>query len=87
MKYFLYILYSRKLDRYYLGISHNPDERLKYHNSFPKGWTVRGRPWELVFTKSFSDRTSARFWELFIKKQKKRVLIEEIISNNFEWNA
>ncbi|MHB2150622.1 GIY-YIG nuclease family protein [Calditrichota bacterium LG25] len=83
--YFLYILYSSRLDRYYVGISHDPEERLKYHNSFPRGWTVRGRPWRLVFTKKFKDRPTAEKWERYIKKQKKRSLLEKIITGEFMW--
>jgi len=85
MEYYLYILYSSSLDRYYIGIYHDPEERLKYHNSFPKGWTVRGCPWRLVFVKPFSDKTTVKYWETFIKKQKKRALIEKIISGVFDF--
>lgn len=85
MVYYLYILYSASLNRFYVGISHDPEERFKYHNSFPKGWTVRGRPWKLVFKKQFPDKATAQYWEAFIKKQKKRSLIEKIISGEFEF--
>ncbi|NQT34235.1 GIY-YIG nuclease family protein, partial [bacterium] len=43
--YYLYILFSDKIERFYIGVSHNPEKRLRYHNLFPKGWTKRGRPW------------------------------------------
>ncbi len=85
MEYYLYILYSSRLDRYYVGISHDPEERLKYHNSFPRGWTVRGRPWELVFVKEFADRSEAHYWERLIKKQKNRRVIEQIIFGEFKF--
>ncbi len=85
MEYYLYILYSSRLDRYYVGISHDPEERLKYHNSFPRGWTVRGRPWELVFVKEFADRLEAHYWERLIKKQKNRRVIEQIIFGEFKF--
>ncbi len=42
MEYYLYILYSKKLDRYYTGVSQNPSQRLISHNEYPKGWTKRG---------------------------------------------
>ena len=85
MVYYLYILYSASLDRYYIGISHDPEERLQYHNSFPSGWTLRGRPWKLVFKKCFANKATAQYWERFIKQQKKRSLIEKIIRGEFHW--
>ncbi len=36
MPYDLYILYSQKIDRYYIGISSNAEKRLFSHNNFPK---------------------------------------------------
>ena len=85
MEYYLYILFSPRLDRYYVGISHDPEKRLTYHNTSQKGWTVRGRPWKLVFTKKFPDKHTAQYWERFIKKQKKRILLETIIAGEFVW--
>jgi hypothetical protein len=52
-KYYLYILYSSQIDQYYIGISHNPEKRLTYHNSAPKRWIRRGRSWTIVFQKEF----------------------------------
>ena len=37
MSYFLYILKSLSADKFYVGISANPELRLSYHNSFEKG--------------------------------------------------
>ncbi len=85
MEYYLYILYSKKLDRYYTGVSRNPSQRLISHNEYPKGWTKHGVPWELVFMKAFVSKTEAQYWERFIKRQKKRSLIEKIIRGEFHW--
>ena len=43
-RYFLYILFSEKIDQYYIGISQDPHTRLHFHNTSNKGWTRRGRP-------------------------------------------
>jgi putative endonuclease len=51
--FFLYILYSPSLDRYYIGTSHDPQTRLHFHNTSAKGWTQQGRPWQLVFQREF----------------------------------
>ncbi|MBK6914942.1 MAG: GIY-YIG nuclease family protein [Ignavibacteriales bacterium] len=52
MSYFLYILKSFSTDKFYVGISANPELLLSYHNSFEKGFTSRYRPWKIIFNKS-----------------------------------
>ncbi|MCK4558966.1 MAG: GIY-YIG nuclease family protein [Calditrichia bacterium] len=84
-KYFFYILYSSKIDQYYIGSSHDPATRLTYHNKSIKGWTRRGRPWILAFKKPFDTKKEAQFWERKIKKQKRKDIIEIIIRNEFLW--
>ena len=84
--YHLYILYSPKLDQYYIGISHHPEKRLYYHNSSHKGWTRRGRPWLLIYSKVFESRAEAQKWEKWIKSQRDRSIIEKIIRRDFDWH-
>ncbi|MCX2745893.1 GIY-YIG nuclease family protein [Mangrovivirga sp. M17] len=50
MKYYCYILYSVKLDKYYVG--HTGDElveRLRRHNSNHKGYTVSLSGYYMIF--------------------------------------
>ena len=49
MSYSLYIIYSSKIDRYYVGISEHPEQRLISHNEYPRGWTKRGVPLRWIF--------------------------------------
>ena len=84
-KSFLYILYSPSISQYYLGISHDPEKRLIYHNSARKGWTQRGRPWQLLFKKEWESRSDAIKWERKLKSLKRRDIIEIIVQNKFEW--
>ena len=81
--WFLYLLYSEKIDRFYIGISQNPETRLRYHNTIENGWTSRGKPWKLVFMKGFPNRQNAQFWENKIKGQKSRAIIQKIINDEF----
>ncbi|MGC9364864.1 MAG: GIY-YIG nuclease family protein [Fidelibacterota bacterium] len=74
------MLYSESIDRFYIGISSDPDRRLDYHNSQQKGWTRRGRPWQLVYMKEYQDRHDAQHWENWLKRQKSRGIIEQIVS-------
>ena len=86
MEYYLYILYSRRIDRYYIGVSSDPPKRLNSHNNYPTGWTKRGIPWELVFQKEFVSKQVAMRWEKFIKNQKRRDIIELITNGDFNWD-
>jgi putative endonuclease len=78
--YFLYILKSEKLEKYYVGISQNPELRLQYHNTIEKGFTSRYRPWKLVFKQEFESRNVAQQKENMIKKWKSKEIIRKVIS-------
>ncbi len=71
MKYFVYILYSEKCDRYYVGHSDNLDRRFDEHNSGRGGkYTARCKQWELVYTECYESRGSAVEREFEIKKRR-----------------
>ena len=84
MSYFVYILHSEKLDKYYVGYSKNPNVRLRYHNGGKMGWTKRGIPWKIVFKKSYNDKKTAMEKEKFIKRQKSSSYIKKLINNDYE---
>jgi len=84
MKYFLYILKSKKYDKYYTGISQNPHRRLEYHNTLEKGFTSRYRPWRIVFVKEFNSKHEAIMIERKIKNWKSKKMIEKILSVDIE---
>ncbi|NQU27033.1 MAG: GIY-YIG nuclease family protein [Candidatus Marinimicrobia bacterium] len=77
--YHTYILYSKRLDRYYTGHSGDLSIRTKKHNQGLTRSTKGGVPWELVYTECFSSRSEAMRREYVIKKWKSRKLIEELI--------
>jgi putative endonuclease len=74
MVYYLYILKSVNHDKYYTGISQNPELRLQYHNTLEKGFTSRYRPWEIVFKKEYADKSKAAEAEKRIKSWKNSVM-------------
>ena len=47
MSYYVYILYSKTLNRYYKGYSNDVEDRLKRHNSGYETYTSKGVPWQL----------------------------------------
>lgn len=48
MDYSVYILYSKKLNRYYKGFTNNFLRRIKRHNAGYVTYTSRGTPWEMI---------------------------------------
>ena len=46
---FTYILYSEKLDKYYVGSSIDKDEWLRRHNRGSEKFTLTGIPWRIVY--------------------------------------
>ena len=77
---FTYILYSSKLDKYYVGACIDIDRRLYEHNIGHSKFTSTGMPWELKFTKEFETLQEAKVFEQKIKKMKSRKYIEGLIA-------
>ncbi|MCU0457929.1 MAG: GIY-YIG nuclease family protein [Bacteroidales bacterium] len=65
--------------RYYTGYSSDPSERLIEHNLGATPSTRSGRPWTLVYTEEFRDKTTAIRREREIKKMKSRKYIENLV--------
>jgi putative endonuclease len=71
MPYYVYILYSAKCDRYYIGYSENPEKRLhERHNKGIVNATKHCLPYELQKKKGYNLEIEARGEELRIKKMK-----------------
>jgi len=50
--FYTYILFSEKLNKYYIGSSNNPQKRLVRHNAGHNAFTKTGIPWILVYQES-----------------------------------
>jgi putative endonuclease len=78
--YWVYILRSDAVDRYYIGQTGDLKNRLFHHRSGRERYTKIASDWKLVFSKEFKTRTDAQRVENFIKKQKSRKFIEKVIN-------
>ena len=78
--FFVYILYSKKLDRYYVGYTADLSKRLQEHNSGISTYTSKASDWELKYQELFSSREEAHKRELAIKKKKSATYIEWLIT-------
>jgi len=76
----VYIIYSKVLNKYYIGETENVVERLFQHNSkfFSNSFTGITSDWELFFVIRVPNRTIARKIEFHIKKMKSRKYIENL---------
>ena len=79
--FFVYILYSKSADRYYVGQTENLERRLQFHNSGGVFSTKPYGPWELKYSENFSTRAEAMRREREIKNYKKRSYIESLIAS------
>ena len=82
MNYFLYILYSKLIDKYYIGQTQDISSRLYKHNNSGSKSTKKANDWKVVYTESFPDRSSACRREIELKKRKSRLYIESLISDS-----
>jgi putative endonuclease len=75
--YSIYILFSLKTNKYYIGSTDDLARRLKHHNAGSTPSTKSGAPnWEIRYTETVLDRAAALKSELEIKKKKSRNYIE-----------
>jgi putative endonuclease len=77
--YFVYVLWSEKLHKRYVGHTQNIESRLKEHNSGKVHFTKAGIPWRIVYKEEYPSRSEAMKREKFLKSGKGRKLLDEII--------
>jgi len=80
MRYFLYILYSQSLDKYYIGHTNDLCRRFYEHNLGKEKFTRKGIPWDLRISKEFNTKTDAYSEERRLKKCKNRKYLENYIN-------
>ena len=75
--FYIYIIYSQRLQRYSVGLAENVEKRLHQHNARKSLSTRAGIPWELIHTESFATRSEATLRERKVKARGiKRYLID-----------
>jgi putative endonuclease len=69
----VYVLYSEKHDKIYIGYTSNLEDRFKSHNELgTKGWTIKYRPWKIIHTEEFKTKKDAAMREKQLKSGKGR---------------
>jgi putative endonuclease len=76
----VYVLYSGRFDKIYIGYTTDLSARLLSHNEkATKGWTIRFRPWELLHTEIFESKADAMQREKQLKSAAGRHWIWQLI--------
>ena len=79
MDYFVYILFSEKLKKYYTGQTQNLPDRIRRHNRVQETYTSKGVPWELVFCTQVNSRPEALKLEKKIKNFRSQQRLQNFI--------
>ena len=76
----VYIIYSKKLDRFYVGSTKDLPTRIVYHNrkEFKDSFTAKSNDWELFFSIDSLSITLAKKIENHIKKMKNTTYFENL---------
>jgi putative endonuclease len=69
MNYYVYILYSPSLDKFYTGMSKFSVKRKRQHVKGQSSWTSKADDWIEVWKTQVDDSASARELEKKIKKR------------------
>jgi putative endonuclease len=79
MEFTVYILYSEKHSKHYTGFTSNLESRLTSHNELGnKDWTIKYRPWKLIYTEIFLTKTEATKKEKWLKSGIGREFVKSI---------
>lgn len=71
--FIVYVLYSKKYNKIYIGYTSNMEQRLLSHNELAiKGHTVKYRPWMVAFTEEYKTKKNAMLRENQLKAGKGR---------------
>ena len=76
--YTVYILISEKDKKRYIGCTSNLNRRLEEHNLGLVKSTKNRRPFKLIYTEEFSDKSEALNKEKFFKTGKGREYLKNI---------
>jgi putative endonuclease len=78
----VYILYSEKYDKTYVGFTSDLEARFNSHNELAtKGWTVKFRPWKIIHCEHFENKSDALKREKWFKSGIGREFIKSLKAN------
>ncbi len=79
--FYVYVLKSKNDYSQYIGLSQNVEEGLEEHNTGRVNSTKSKRPWQLVYTESFTARLEARKREKYLNSAAGRRFRKQIMGD------
>ena len=78
----VYVLYSTSFNKIYIGYTADLANRLISHNELgTNGYTLRYRPWTLIYTEQFQTKKEALIREKQLKSAKGRQFLWSIVKD------
>jgi putative endonuclease len=80
MTYSVYIIYSRLLDKYYIGYTEDLELRISQHNQghYSDSYTKISDDWQLFYLINCDSKNQAIKIETHIKKMKSKIYLENL---------
>ena len=79
--YVVYVLFSDKHNKTYVGFTSDLIDRFKSHNFLAtKGYTIKFRPWRVIHVEFFDCKLTALKGEKFLKTGIGRAFIRKLVS-------
>ncbi len=80
----VYVLYSAKHDKIYIGFTGDLAARFSSHNSLAKkGYTVKFRPWEIAYSEEHGSKAGAMKKEKQLKSATGRKWVWSLIADKY----
>jgi len=73
--FYVYIIESLTTGKWYYGFTSNPEQRLEAHNMGLNNSTANKGPWKFIFKRSFSLKSEAAKFEIYLKKTRNKAYI------------
>jgi len=78
--YYVYCLYSLKYNKIYVGFTSDLDRRLFFHNnSTDKHYTLKFRPWIIIYSEEVKDKKTAMKREKQLKSARGRLYLKSFL--------
>ncbi|MBY0435436.1 MAG: GIY-YIG nuclease family protein [Cyclobacteriaceae bacterium] len=78
MSFTVYILFSKKTQKYYTGQTQDLENRLHEHNTGETSSLKSGMPWRLVWSQECASRSEAMKLENKIKKRGAKRFLDDL---------
>ncbi|BDD14863.1 hypothetical protein MATR_16880 [Marivirga tractuosa] len=81
----VYVLYNPNHHKIYIGYTSDLPNRMESHNIYSKkGYTVKYRPWEILFTEVYDSKKEAIIREKQLNSAKGREYIWEVVYEKYK---